>query len=184
MSTANGQIAVNFAAIANTNPWTNANFSALGTGVLQVLSGAALSTGAGHRTPHYIYTGSMAANATIKVKFEVDNNPGGGDVIRAPVSLVNGAGYMFALNGTNLAVQRSANLANSSITPNALSSNTNTGAAGDNFELWVIPNTPSANILTFQVYKNGVIIPSLNVTDNTYVSGLYPVIGLDEQNSN
>src|ERR1700747_3499028 len=181
MTAPSGAITVSFA-VADVNPWVNANYTAIGTGVLQVVSNAAKSTGAGHRTPCYRFNGSMQAGATIKNKVEVGNNAGGGDAITLPIVNTSGTGYQLYVNGTTFTVHRITTVTTVAAT---LSSNSSQSASsGDILELWLLPDTPTAGINTFQVYKNGSIIAALTTTDSTTTSGLAPAIGLDEQNSN
>lgn len=169
MTTATGDFAINFAALANTNPLTNANMTYLDAGRLAVTSGktkcATNGVGALWR-----YSGTLSGG-TLRSKVEVGTASALGDVIFALLLDAAGNGYALQISGVNLSLKLFTALSISGLVGGTAAS----AASGDVFQLEKIGTT-------LNVIHNGSTL--FSTTDATYSSNLAPGIGFDSGNNN
>lgn len=160
MTTATGEVAVNYAALGDVNPYTNGSFTYIGTGQLKIVSGTALYASGSSPVAHR-YNGSMGSG-TVAAKVEIGTGFAGGDDVAAAVLDASGNGYAFKVTSSVtgslqiLTALAAGGLVNTSLV----------ATSGDVFELRWATNGD------LRVYKNGVIDTNFNATDTTFTSGL------------
>ena len=163
MTTATGSFALNFAALSDTNPYTNASLTEIGTGRGKILSGVyRWASGAAFRTAQ-IYNGSVSGNLAAKIEF--NTAAGSGDAIAAIICDTSGNGYAAVCNSaTSLSLIRISALTQADV----LGSGNPAAASGDVVELRLNQTTH-----LLEVYKNGASL-SISATDSTVTAGLKP----------
>lgn len=163
MTTATGSFALNFAALSDTNPYTNASLTEIGTGRGKILSGVyRWASGASSRTAQ-VYNGTVSGNLAAKIEF--GTAAGSGDAIAAIICDTSGNGYAAVCNSaTSLSLIRISALAQADV----LGSGNPAAASGDVVELRLNPTTH-----LLEVYKNGSTL-SISATDSTVTAGLKP----------
>ena len=163
MTTATGSFALNFAALSDTNPYTNASLTEIGTGRGKILSGVyRWASGAASRTAQ-IYNGSVSGNLAAKIEF--NTAAGSGDAIAAIICDTSGNGYAAVCNSaTSLSLIRISALNQADV----LGSGNPAAASGDVVELRLNPTTH-----LLEVYKNGSTL-SISATDSTVTANLKP----------
>jgi hypothetical protein len=160
MTTATGEFAINFAALGDSNPYTNANLTYISTGRAQVASGV-LRYASGNAEVAPRYNGSMGSGE-IRSKVELGTVGSGGDEAGAAILNSSGDGYAVKITGATSAVcVRLAALAIADFP----SSGTVSAATGDVWEL-------RRNGNNFTVYQNNTIVSALSFTDSTVTTGL------------
>lgn len=163
MTTASGSFAINFAAIGDTNPYTNSNLTYVGTGRGKVLSGVyRWASGAASRTAQ-VYNGSVSGNLASKIEFATA--AGSGDSIAAIICDTTGAGYAAVVNSaTSISLIRISALAQADV----LGSYAPSLVSGDVVELRLNQTT---HALTVHI-NNGSAVAS--ATDSTVTASLAP----------
>lgn len=179
MTTATGDFAVNFAALANADPYSNANFTPIDSGLaVQILSSALKpsNTGGGQfGLRRFRYNGAMQAGAIIRAKVEI-GNAASGDEDNCAIIDSTGAGYLLQINATAVGI-RTVNAAGT--TAGLVGATATSAASGDVFVLELNQATH-----TLVGYLNGTAISGFSVTDSTYTTGLAFGFAFDSENSN
>lgn len=163
MTTATGSFAVNFAALSDVNPYTNANLTEIGAGRGKILSAVyRWASGAASRTAQ-VYNGTVSGNLAAKIEF--GTAAGSGDAIAAIICDTSGNGYAAVCNSAiSLSLIRISALAQADV----LGSGNPAASAGDVIELRLNQTTH-----LLEVYKNGSTL-SISATDSTVTANLKP----------
>ncbi len=173
MATATGDIAINFAPLADVNPYTNADYTPY-IATSRIASGVLYTNWAGTSTGLYLYSGSITPGNVIRAKTEISYaNTVFGDSAGPAVANSPGDGYQVRMNGGEVTLQR---LAAGVRTQIAIVTG-QTYALGDIVELELTVSTGR-----LEMFLNG---GSLGVTtDTTYNTGMQAGIAAEWDNAN
>ena len=164
MTTVTGDIAVNFQALDDANPWTDADYAVIssgGTNSFQVLSGVLLPNGSGPTVFRYIGgapTGVISAKAELNRDSTLYNDQAGPVIMDA-----SGNGYYIRVNGPACTIRRFDAFVDSG--GSVVNPGNQTFSALSTFELTLDPSTGD-----LEIFLNGVSIGTGN--DTTYDTGL------------
>lgn len=175
MATATGEIALNFAPLADIDPYANADYTYSGA-TAKVVSGVLYTNWAdpGTQTHLYLYSGSITPGDVIRAKTEISYGSGVfGDSAGPAVANASANGYQVRMNGGEVTLQRLAAGVRTQI--NIVTGQTY--ASGDIVELELTVSTGR-----LEMFLNG---GSLGVTtDTTYNTGMQAGVAAEWDNSN
>jgi hypothetical protein len=157
MTTATGQVAVNFVGTTDENPWVDSNFTVRSGGTTRI-EGDLLKPNAG--TGYFAYTGGSYSGDTIVVSAEV-HSVGSFDECYIGALDENGDGIMLWVSLTNVFVV----IIDNYTEVDSAGSASNTFVADDLFEISITKGTPN----TYSVKKNGT---PLSISASSYAKTL------------
>lgn len=164
MATVTGDIAVNFQALADANPWTDANYAVISSGganSFQVSSGVLIPNGSGPTVFRYV---GGAPSGVISAKVELNRDSTLYNDQAGPVIMdASGNGYYIRVNGPACTIRRFDAFVDSG--GSVVNPGNQTFSALSTFELTLDPSTGD-----LEIFLNGVSIGTGN--DQTYSAGL------------
>lgn len=186
MTTATGDFAINFAALGNADPYTNANLTAIDAGTIAITSGLLKPSGAalaqfGERRRRY--SGAMQAGAIIRAYLEI-GTAANDDLAIAGIYAADGSGYELYVqnNATTVGIRT----INAALSTAGLISGTAAFANGDVAMLEL--NQSTHTLTAYKRLDSGVggyiQIGAVQAVDTTYTVGLAFGFALDAENAN
>lgn len=173
MTTATGDIALNFAPIADIDPYVNSDYTPY-IATSRISAGRLVTNWAGTATGLYLYTGAITPGNIIRAKVEISYaNTVYGDSSGPVIANASSNGYQVRMNGGEITLQR---LAAGVRTQLAIVTG-QTYVSGDIVELELNVSTGA-----LQWFLNGGSLGT--ITDTTYNTGMQAGIGAEWDNSN
>lgn len=173
MATATGDITLNFATIADIDPYVNSDYTPY-IATSRISTGRLVTNWAGTATGLYLYTGSITPGNVIRAKTEISYaNTVFGDSAGPAIANSSSNGYQVRMNGGEITLQRLA----AGVRTQLAIVTSQTYVSGDIVELELNVSTGA-----LEWFLNSGSLGTL--TDTTYSTGMQAGIGAEWDNSN